>query len=104
MAGCQETLAVDTPRKFPLCRAYSHLAAEAVGLALLSFGVPAQYLAQQNRSESAEDQFPIATTRRILLVHYCDNPTSNPNRLVSGSLLHFESLKRGRNVVSSDMV
>ena len=38
------------------------------------------------------------------LVRPHDDPTSTANRLVSGDLLHFESLKRSRNVVLSDVV
>ena len=38
------------------------------------------------------------------LVHHRDDPTLTANRLVSGDLLHFESLKGSRNVVLSDVV
>ena len=37
-------------------------------------------------------------------VHHRDDPTLTANRLVSGDLVHFESFKRGRNVVLSDVV
>ena len=43
-------------------------------------------------------------TRPVRLVHSHDDPTSTANRLVSGDLRHFESLKRSRNVVLGDMV
>ena len=37
-------------------------------------------------------------------VHHHDDFTATANRLVSGDLLHFEALKRSRNVVLSDVV
>ena len=43
-------------------------------------------------------------TRPVRLVHNRDDPTSTANRLVSGDLLHFESLRRSQNVVLSDVV
>ena len=43
-------------------------------------------------------------TRPVRFVHHGDDPTSTANRLVSDDLFHFESLKRSRNVVLSNMV
>ena len=43
-------------------------------------------------------------TRPVRLVHHCDDPTSTANQLVSDYILRFESLKRSRNVVLSDVV
>ena len=43
-------------------------------------------------------------TRPVRLVHHRDDPNSTANRLVSGDLLHFESLKRSLKVVLSDVV
>ena len=43
-------------------------------------------------------------TRPVRLVHHCDDPTSTANPLFSGDLLHFESLKRSRDVGLSDVV
>ena len=37
-------------------------------------------------------------------VHHHDGPTSTASRLVPGDLFHFESLKRSRNVILSDVV
>ena len=42
-------------------------------------------------------------TRPVRFVHHRDDPTSTVNRMVSGDLLHFESLKKSRNVVLSDV-
>ena len=38
------------------------------------------------------------------LAHHSDDATSTSNRLVSGNRFHSESLKRGRNVILSDVV
>ena len=40
----------------------------------------------------------------ISYIHHRDDPSSTPNRLVSRTLLHFESLKKSRNVVLGDVV
>ena len=44
------------------------------------------------------------TVHPVRLIHHRDDPTSTANRLVSDDLLHFESSKRSRNVVLSDVV
>ena len=101
----QKSLAV-VPRKFPLCSTNSHPAVQAVGLAVLvrSARPVAQYLV----AKKLEVHFPLPgrsrETRPVRLVHHRDDPTSTANRLVSGDLLHFESSKRGRNVVLSDVI
>ena len=55
-----------------------------------------------------EVHFPLTglsrETRPVRLVHHRDDPTSTANRLVSGDLLHLESLKRSQDVVLSDVV
>ena len=104
-AGRQETLAV-TPTKFPLSSTISNPAVRTVGLAVLirSAGPVAQYLVVRE----LEVYFPLPgrsrETRPVRLVHHPDDPTSTANRLVSGDLLYFESLKRSRNIVLSDGV
>ena len=105
VTGRQESLAA-APGIFPLCSANSHPAMQAVGLAVLirSADPVAQYLV----AKMLEVHFPLPgrsrETRPVHLVHHRDEPTSTANRLVSGDLLHFESLKRNRNVVLSDVV
>ena len=103
--GRQETLAV-TARKFPLHSTNSHPAVQTVGLAVLirSAGPVAQYLVA--RELEAHFLLPGRSreTRPVRLIHHRDDPTSTANRLVSGDLLHFESLKRSRNAVLGDVV
>ena len=105
VAGRQETLAIN-PRKLPSCSTNSHPAVQTAGLAVLvrSAGRVAQYIAARD----LELHFPrpgrSREARPVRLVHHRDDPTSTANRLVSGDLLHFKSLKRSRNVVLSDMV
>ena len=99
----QESLAV--ARKFSLCSTNSHSAVQAVGLAVLvrSAHPVAQYLVPKK----LEVHFPLPgrsrETRPVRFVHHRDDPTSTVNRMVSGDLLHFESLKKSRNVVLSDV-
>ena len=63
----------------------------------------AQYLA----AEKLEVHFPLPgrsrATRPVRLVHHRDDPTSTANQVMPGDLLHFEPLKRSRNVVVSDV-
>ena len=55
-----------------------------------------------------EVRFPLPgrsrEARLVRLVHDRDDPSSIAMRLVSGELLHFEYLKRSRNVVLSDVL
>ena len=101
----QDSLAV-VPTKFPLCSTNSHPAAQAVCLAVLvrSAHPVAQYVVAKN----LEVHFPLlgrsGKTRPVRLAHNRDDPTSTANRLVSRDLLHFESSKRSRNVVLSNVV
>ena len=105
IAGRQETLAV-TLLKFPLCSSNSHQAVQTVGSTVLirSAGPVVQYLV----ARELEVHFPLPgrsrETRSVRLVHHRDDPASTTNRLVSGDIFHFESLKRSRNVVSSNVV
>ena len=105
MSMRQKSLAV-VPRKFPLCSTNSHPAVQAVGLAVWVRG--ASPVAQYVVAKKLEAHFPLPgqsrEIRQVRLVHHCDNPTSTTNRLVSGNLLHFESLKRSRNIVLIDVV
>ena len=68
----------------------------------------ARPVAQYHVSKKLEVRFPLPArsrkTRTVRLVHHRDDPTSTVNRFVPGDLLHFESLKRSRNVVLSDVV
>ena len=101
----QKSLAV-VPRKFPLCSTNSHATAPAVGLAVLvrSTRSVAHYLV----AKKVEVYIPLPgrsrETRPLRFVPHGDDPTSTANRLVSGDLFHFESLKRNRNVVLSNVV
>ena len=94
VAGRQKTLAF-TPRKFPLCSANSYPVMQAVGLAVQvwSTGPVAQALV----AIELEANFPLSgrstESTPMRLVHHRDDPISIPNRLVSGDLLHSESLK-----------
>ena len=105
VAGRQETFAV-TARKFPLCSTSFHPTVQTAGLAVLirSAGPVAQCLVVRER----EVHFPLSGRSReacpVRLVHHRDDPTSTANRLVSGDLVHFECLKRSRNVVLSVVV
>ena len=105
VTGRQESLAV-VPRKFPLCSINSQPAVQAVGLAVLirSARPVAQYLV----TKMLEVHFSLPgrsrKTRPVRLVHHRDDPISITNRLVSGDLLHFDWLKRNRNVVLSNVV
>ena len=101
----QKSFAV-VPRKFPLCSTNSHLV-QAVSLAVLvrnARPVTAQYLVAKNM----KIQFPLPgrprETRPVRFVHPRDDPTLTTNRLVSGDIFHFESSKRNRNVVLSNVV
>ena len=59
-------------------------------------------------AEKLEGHFPLPgqskETRPVRLVHHRDDRTSTGNPMVSGDLLHFESLKRNRDVIFSDVV
>ena len=105
VAGRQKTLAA-TPRELPLCSASSHPAVQTVGLAALVRS--AGCVAQNMVARELEVHFPLPgrsrESRPVRLVHHRDDLTSSANRLVSGDLLHFESLKkRRRNIVLSDV-
>ena len=78
-SGCQETLAA-APQRLPLCLANSHLAVQAVGLAVL-----------------VRVAGPVARdfVARELKIHF---------PFQGQTILHFESLKRSRNVVLSGVV
>ena len=101
----QKSFAV-IPNTFPLCSTNSQPAAQAVGLAVLIRN--ARSVTQYPVAKKLDVYFPLTgrsrETRPVLLVHHGDVPTSTANRLVSGDLLDFESLKRSRNVVLSDVV
>ena len=105
MSMCQKLLSV-VPRKFPLCSTSSNPAVRAVGVAVLvkSARPVAQYLV----AKKLEVHFLLSgqskKTRPVRLVRHRDDPTSTANRLVFGDLLHFESLKKSRNVVLSEVV
>ena len=105
VAGRQETLAV-TPRNVPSCSTNSHPAVQTVRLAVLiqRAGPVAQYFV----TRELEVHFPrpgrSRETRPVRLVYQRDDPTLTSNRLVSGFLLHVESLKRSRNVVLRNVV
>ena len=93
-------------RKFPSCSKNSHPAVQAVGVAVLvrSAHPVARYLV----AKTLEVHFPLPgrsrETRPVSLVHHRDDPTSTANRMVSGDRLHFESMKRSRNIVLSYVV
>ena len=105
VAGRQETLAV-TPTTLPLCSTKSHPAVQTVGLTVLFRS--ADLVAQYVRARKLEVHFPLPgrsrEARAVCPVHHRDDPTSTANRLVSGDLFYFESSKRSRNVVLSDVV
>ena len=105
IAGRHKPLAV-TPRKLSLCRAHSHPAVQAVGLAVLVRG--AGPVAQNFVARKLKVHFPFpgwtGWSCLVRLVHHRDDDTSTSNRFVSGNLFHVESLKRGRNVVLGDVV
>ena len=106
MAGRQESLTV-TPRKFPLCSANSHPAVQKVGLTVLirSAGPVAQYLVTRGLVVNLPLPGRSKEIDPVRLVQHRDELTSTTaSRLVSGNLLQFESLKRSRNGVLSDVV
>ena len=99
VAGRQETLA-GTPRKFPLFTTNSYPAIRTVGLAVMiqSSCPMAQYHVVRELEVHSSLPGRSRETCPVRLVHHRHDPTSTANRLVSGDLLHFESLKRSRNV------
>ena len=66
-----------------------------------SAGSVAQYLVAEKLEVHFSLQGRSRETRPVHLVHRRDDASSTTNRLVSGDLLHFESLKRSGNAVLS---
>ena len=71
---------------------HSHPVIQTVGLAVLtrSAGPLAQYLVARELEVHFTLPGQSRETSPVRLVHHRDDPTLTSNRLVSGSLLHFE--------------
>ena len=75
-----------------------------LAMLIRSAGPVAQYLVVEQLEVHLRLPGGSGETHPVRLVHHGDDPTSTANRLVSGDLFHFESLKQNRNVVLSDVV
>ena len=92
-AGHQETLA-GTTREFPLSTTNSHPVVATFDLAvtIVNAGPVAQYFVEKELEVHISLPGRSRETCPVRLVHPRNDPTSTANRLVSGDLLHFESV------------